>query len=175
MSLLSYKKIVIAMASLGFATGALAQSSGFGPPTRDTEDRLFIEQAAQGGLAEVELGKLAQKRASSDAVKQFGARMAEDHSKANDELKKLAASRNITLASTPDRKTQKELADLGKTKRFDHEYMELMVSDHRKDVADFRKQAQAAKGSDVKAFAQKTLPTLEDHLKQAETTKAALK
>lgn len=135
----------------------------------------FIKEAAAGGLAEVELGKLAQKRASSDAVKQFGARMAEDHSKANDELKKLAASRNITLASTPDRKTQKELADLGKTKRFDHEYMELMVSDHRKDVADFRKQAQAAKGSDVKAFAQKTLPTLEDHLKQAETTKAALK
>jgi putative membrane protein len=175
MSSVSYRKIAIAMASLGFAAGALAQSSGFGPPTRDAEDRLFIEQAAQGGLAEIELGKLAQKRASSDAVKQFGARMAEDHSKANDELKKLAASRNITLASTPDRKTQQELADLGKTKRFDHEYMELMVSDHRKDVAEFRKQAQATKSSDVKAFAQKTLPTLEDHLKQAEATKAALK
>lgn len=175
MSSVSYKKIAIAMASLGFATAALAQSSGFGPPTRDTEERLFIEHAAQDGLAEVELGKLAQKRASSDAVKQFGARMAQDHSKANDELKKLAASRNIALPSAPDRKTQKEIQDLGKTKRFDHEYMELMVSDHRKDVADFRKQAQSARDSELKGFAQKTLPTLEDHLKQAESTKASLK
>src|SRR5258708_40100351 len=106
MSSLSYKKIAIAMASLGFAAGALAQSSGFGPPTRDTEDRLFIEQATQGGIAEVELGKLAQKRASSDAVKQFGARMAEDHSKANRDLKQLAASRNTTLTSTPRRAAQ---------------------------------------------------------------------
>ena len=175
MSSVSYSKIAIAMASLGFATGALAQGSGFGPPTRDTEDRIFIEHAAQDGIAEVELGRLAEKRGSSDAVKQFGARMVEDHSKANDELKKLAAARNIALPSTPDRKTHKDLQDLGKTRRFDHEYMERMVSDHRKDVADFRKQAQSAKSSDIKAFAQKTLPTLEDHLKLAESTKASLK
>jgi putative membrane protein len=182
---LPHKKIAIALLSLGFAAHALGQSSGFGPfPDKaqakslaPAAERAFIEKAAADGLAEVELGRLAQRQASSDAVKKFGARMVQDHSKANDELKQLADAKGLQLPAAPDSKHQKEQTELAKKSgtRFDHEYMELMVSDHKKDVSEFRKQSESAKDPDVRKFAAKALPTLEDHLKLAETTKASLK
>jgi putative membrane protein len=181
MSQFSYNKIAAAALTVlaaGLASTALAQSSGFGPaPALAPADRHLIESAATDAMAEVALGKLAQSKATSDPVKQFGARMAQDHSKANAELKALAASRNIALPAALDKTHQKQLDELGKASstRFDHEYMELMVSEHKKDVAEFRKQSQSAKDPAIKSFAAKTLPTLEEHLKLAESTKAALK
>jgi len=140
-------------------------------------DKAFVEKAAVGGLAEVAMGKMAQEKGSSDQVKQFGSRMVEDHSKANDELKQVASSKGITLPTDLDAKHKSKMEKMQKLSgaQFDRAYMDDMVSDHKQDVSDFRKQANSGKDSDVKAFAAKTLPTLEDHLKMAESTDAAVK
>lgn len=130
-------------------------------------DRKFVMEAAEGGQMEVELGQLAQQKASSDAVKQFGQRMATDHSKAGQELAQLAAGKGVELPKQPSRKTQMEKDRLSKASgsAFDREYVKMMVKDHEKDVAAFKRQSQQAQDPDLKAWAAKTLPTLEDHLK----------
>ena len=143
----------------------------------DRSDRKFVEEAAAGGMAEVELGKLAEQKATSDQVKQFGARMVEDHGKANDELKELAQSKGLSVPAAPDKSHQKDLDKLSKLSgaQFDREYMAHMLSDHRKDVSEFKKMSESAKDSDVKAFAGKTLPTLQEHLKMAQSVNDSVK
>jgi putative membrane protein len=142
--------------------------------TLSSADRKFVEEAAEGGQMEVELGQMAKQKASNDAVKQFGERMATDHSKANQELAKanqelaqLASSKGMELPKQPDRKAQSEHERLSKASgsTFDREYVKTMVKDHEKDVAAFKRASKDAKDPDVKAWAAKTLPTLEDHLK----------
>jgi putative membrane protein len=134
-------------------------------------DRKFVTEALQGGMAEVELGKLASERASNDAVKQFGQRMADDHGKAGDELMKIAQDKGMSPPMEMDAKHKKLHDRLAKLSgaAFDRAYMDEMVKDHRTDVKNFQREASGAKDPDVKAFAAKTLPTLQEHLKQAES------
>ncbi len=133
-------------------------------------DKLFVTKAAEGGLAEVQLGQLAADHASSDEVKKFGQRMVTDHGKATDELKTLAQQKNITLRTELDAKDKALHDRLAKLTgaAFDRAYMQHMLTDHRKDVNAFKHESTAGKDPDVKAWASKTLPTLEEHLKQAE-------
>ena len=140
-------------------------------------DKTFVEKAAIGGMAEVELGNLAQQKAASEDVKKFGARMVQDHSKANDELKSLAGNKGIALPSSPTKGQQRDLEKLGKKSGadFDKDYMKHMVSDHKKDVKEFEKEAKSGKDPELQAFASKTLPTLREHLQQAESTYDAVK
>jgi len=135
-------------------------------------DNAWVMKAAQGGMMEVELGRMAATQASSDAVKQFGTRMVTDHSKANDELSQLASRKGITLPTSLDAKHQAMKDKLSKLNgaAFDKAYMDSMVKDHRTDVAEFRKESTSGQDPDVKAFATKTLPTLEEHLSLAEQT-----
>jgi putative membrane protein len=140
-------------------------------------DRKFVMEAARGGVAEVELGKLASERASSDAVKQFGQRMVTDHGAANEALKDLAGTKGVALPTDLDpkhRKLRDRLAKLSGA-AFDRAYVDEMVKDHRKDVADFRREAGRARDADLKTWAGKTLPTLEDHLKQVQSLQTQLK
>jgi putative membrane protein len=139
-------------------------------------DHKFVHEAAIGGMAEVELGKLAEQNASSDQVKSFGKRMVDDHGKANDELKTLAKNKNITLPSDLDAKHKTLVDRLSKLHgaEFDKAYMHEMLQDHRKDVNEFRHESTAGADSDVKSFAAKTLPTLEEHLKLAEDANKAV-
>jgi len=132
-------------------------------------DQAFMVKAAQGGLAEVTLGSVAKQNGGSDAVKQFGDRMVTDHSQANDRLRQLAQQKGITLPSSPSMK-DKRLSKTLQAKQgaeFDKAYIHDMVKDHEEDVAEFRKEAESGKDPDVKAWAQKTLPTLEQHLEMA--------
>jgi putative membrane protein len=132
-----------------------------------SDDRGFVIEAAQGGVAEVELGKLAGEKASNARVKQFAARMVTDHGKANDELKALAERRNITVPSglgVEQKATRDRLAKLS-GEAFDRAYVQAMVDDHEKDVAAFRNEAGNGKDPEVKTWASKTLFTLEEHLK----------
>jgi putative membrane protein len=133
-------------------------------------DRKFMEKAAQGGMAEVELGKLAAQKAQSPQVKQFGQRMVDDHGKANEQLKQLASNKGVSLPTAMDRASKREMDKLSKLSgaAFDAEYMKHMVSDHKKDVSEFKSEASKAKDADVKQFASSTLPTLEEHLKLAQ-------
>jgi putative membrane protein len=135
-------------------------------------DETFVTKAAQGGMAEVELGKMAAEKASADAVKQFGQRMVTDHGKANDELKTLAQNKKITLPTdigAEHKALRDRLMKLSGT-AFDQAYMKAMVADHVKDVNEFRMESKSGKEPDIKAWAGKTLPTLEEHLKMARDT-----
>jgi putative membrane protein len=137
-------------------------------------DHNFANEAAVGGMAEVELGNLAKEKASSPDVKSFGDRMATDHAQANDELKSWAQQKNVTLPSELDAKhkaTRDRLAKLSGD-AFDKAYMKEMVSDHTHDVAAFKRESTTAKDPDLKAWAGKTLPTLQDHMKMAKETNA---
>ena len=127
-------------------------------------------------MAEVELGRLAQDQGASAQVKSFGKRMVDDHSRANDDLQALARNKNIALPtsiSAQDRALKNRLSKMSGP-AFDRAYMNAMVSDHRKDVAEFQRESASARDEDVKAFAAKTLPTLRDHLKLAEETTNAV-
>jgi putative membrane protein len=137
----------------------------------------FVTKAAEGGMAEVELGRLASQRASDDSVKQFGQRMVTDHGKANDELKQIASSKGMDIPSSLAAKHQAAMDRLSKLNgaEFDRAYMQDMVRDHREDVSEFRRESQRGTDPEVKSFAAKTLPVLEEHLKQAESTLAKLK
>jgi putative membrane protein len=134
-------------------------------------DAKFVKEAAEGGLAEVALGQLAVKKGTSNDVKKFGQRMVDDHSKANDELKQLASQKNVDVPqdlNAKDKATKARLEALS-GEQFDQQYMEDMVKDHTKDVSDFRRESKSAHDPDIKKFAAQTLPTLEDHLRQAKT------
>jgi putative membrane protein len=134
-----------------------------------SSDASFLRKAAEGGAAEVELGNLARDRATDPDVKQFAQKMVDDHSKANEELKELARKKGVAISASPDSKSRKEMDRLSKLSgsEFDRAYAKLMVSDHEKDVSEFNKQSRSAQDPDVKNFAAKTLPTLQDHLRMA--------
>jgi len=152
--------------------GAGAQQGAAATKTEDKagSDQQWVMNVAKDGLAEVELGKLAAEKASSDQVKQFAQKMVDDHSKANDELKSIASSKNITLPTGPDAKAKATVEKLSKLsgEAFDRAFAKDMLSDHKKAVSAFRTESKSGKDPEVKAFAAKTLPTLEGHLKQAE-------
>jgi putative membrane protein len=133
-------------------------------------DQKFIKEAAQGGIAEVELGQLAVLKASSDDVKKFGQRMVDDHTKANSKLKELAGTKGIQLPQSPDAKQEATKDRLSKlsAEEFDKVYMTDMLKDHKKDVAAFRAESNTGHDPDVKNFAAQMLPTLRDHLKDAQ-------
>jgi putative membrane protein len=135
-------------------------------------DGSFVTKAVRGGLAEVEMGNLAKQRASNDKVKEFGQKMIDDHSKANDELRALATRKGLSVPGSVDsdtRATMKRLSGLHGA-AFDRAYMKDMVDDHEKDVADFQRESQDGADDDMKAFAAKTLPILKQHLKMAQDT-----
>lgn len=164
------------------AAGLLALAPGFAQSTGSANrmagaDHTFVTKAAEGGIAEVKLGQLAQQKASDTAVKSFGEQMVTDHSKANDELKTLASSKGLTLPSDMSAKEKADYDRLSKLSgaAFDKAYMQMMVADHRTDVNEFKRESQHGMDPDVKAFAAKTLPTLEHHLQMAQSTDAKVK
>jgi putative membrane protein len=159
------------------SAGSTKQSAKQAPASASTStvsaaDRAFAKEAAIGGMTEVELGNLAKQNASSADVKQFGDRMVTDHGKGNDELKLWASQNNVTLPTELDAKHKAVKDRLAKLNgaAFDKAYMTAMVADHKEDVAKFRHESTSAHNADLKAWAGKTLPTLEDHLKMAQDT-----
>ena len=159
-------------AALGVLALAWTAAAQQGAPTNtkvQRSDRNFIEKAAEGGKEEVELGRLAQSKASNEAVKQFAQRMVEDHGNANKELMELAANKGVKLDDKAPKKNPM-MDRLSKLQGgdFDREYVKEMVKDHKKDVAEFRRMHSGAVDPNLKAWIDKTLPTLEDHLKTIE-------
>lgn len=115
-------------------------------------------------------------RARNDQVRQFGQRMVDDHSRANQQLQQIAASNGIPLPSGPDRKHHVKAQELQSLSgaRFDRAYMHDMVEDHRKDIALFEKEAKRGRNADLRQFAEHTLPTLREHYDLAKRTEASL-
>jgi putative membrane protein len=141
------------------------------------QDQKFMMDAAKGGMMEVELGRLAAQKATNADVKAFGQRMVDDHGKANDELKGLASKKSVTLPATMDAKHQAMHDKLAKMKgaAFDSAYMAHMVSAHAQAVALFQKESKGGADPEAKAWAAKTLPTLQEHHKMAQSIAAKLK
>jgi putative membrane protein len=140
----------------------------------DSPDSAFYKHAAEGGLAEVELGNLAQQKSQNPSVKDFGAMMVKDHSAGNDKLKSVAASKNITLPTSP---SAAQMATKAKLKvlsgeSFDKSYIKGMVKGHQDTIAEFKKEASSGQDPDAKAFAQATLPTIQMHLKTIQSIAA---
>jgi len=136
----------------------------------------FVNDAAQGGTAEVSLGRLAADKASDPDVKRFAQRMVDDHSKANDELTNIASSKGIQPSTNPDAKQQALMDRLGKLSgpEFDKAYMQAMVTDHDHDVSEFQRYSRSGSDPEVKAWAAKTLPTLQEHQQLAKQTAATV-
>jgi putative membrane protein len=157
-------------------TAQKADKTMSGKTASGDADHMFVMKAAKGGLAEVQLGQLAADKASSDEVKKFGQRMVTDHGKANDELKSLAQQKNITLPTDLDAQDKALHDRLTKMSgaAFDRAYMQHMLADHRKDVNEFKRESTNGKDPEVKAWAGKTLPTLEEHLKMAQDANKAV-
>lgn len=132
----------------------------------DKDDAKFAVAAANGGMAEVELGTLAQQKSANAKVKDFGAMMVSDHSKANEEMKALAKSKGITLPTAISADEQKVKDDLSSKSGadFDKAYVNNMIDDHKNDIKEFEDATKNLKDPDLKAFAVKTLPTLKMHL-----------
>lgn len=145
-----------------------AQATGTATAVAE-EDSKFAVDAANGGMAEVQLGELAQNKGTDPKVKEFAKMMVTDHTKANDELKALAASKNITLPASPSEDKQKTSTDLSSKsgKDFDKAYIDQMVKDHEKTVKLFEDGQKNVKDAEIKAFIDKTLPVLKTHLDHA--------
>lgn len=135
----------------------------------DSATVMFMTKAASGGMMEVQLGQYAQDQAQNQRVKDFGAMMVRDHTKANDELKSLASTRNVTLSDSLMPEHKRHVSDLQKRKgaSFDKAYMDMMVKDHQATVQDFEKASNNLSDGEVKAFATRTLPVLRGHLDSA--------
>jgi putative membrane protein len=141
------------------------------------DDAEWAVKAADGGMEEVALGKLAEKMGTNPKVKELGKMMVEDHTKANDELKALAAKKNITLPAAMSEERQKECDDLAKKTGadFDREYTKMMVDDHEDDIDKFQSEADHGKDADVKAWAAGKVPVLQHHLEMAKAARDAVK
>lgn len=153
------------------STTSAADNESTDSNSKKVSDQAFLKEAADGGLAEVDLGQLAMEKASSPEVKEFAQRMVTDHGKANDQLKEIATRKGVTISSEPnakDKATKDRLAKLS-GEEFDKAYMAHMLKDHKKDVAAFKSESTNGQDPDIKQFASETLPTLEEHLKQAES------
>jgi len=139
-------------------------------------DTKFAHEAAIGSLMEVEMGKVALEKASNEKVKQFGQRMIDDHTKASDQLKTVAAKKSITLPTELDAKSKGMMDKMSAMSgaAFDKAYMKDMVNDHKKDISEFQKEASNGSDTDLKGFASQTLPILQEHLRLAQETAAAV-
>jgi len=160
-------------------------------PTTDTSNKMstggtmsvdqptseFMTKVSDVGMTEVKLGQMAQDKATSQRVKDFGAMMVKDHTAAGDELKNMARQKNVTLPETMSNDHQKKTDDLNKKtgKDFDKAYIKAMVDGHQSAVSDFEKASKNTKDADVKAWVDKTLPTLRMHLDSAKAIQKSLK
>lgn len=151
------------------SSGQNSNQSGGAAMAVSSADRKFATTAAMDGMTEVELGRLAAERGSSDAVKQFGQRMVDDHSKANDELKQWAETAGVMLPTALDAKHQAMVAKMSGLSgaAFDKAYAKEMVKAHTKAVQLFQREADRGTDSGLKSFASSKLPTLQEHLQMA--------
>ena len=150
----------------GTSANANARANANRGSAKMSSDTKFAMEAAMGGMAEVEMGRVAAQKGASDEVRQFGQRMVDDHSKANQDLMQVASAKGLTLPTALDAKHQADVQKLSALSgdKFDKEYVGMMVKDHKEDVAEFQKESTGGADADIKSFAARTLPVIQDHL-----------
>jgi putative membrane protein len=166
--------VLISTALMGTLPIAIAA-----PMDQSSQDQAFVNEAARGGQMEVKLGQLAEQNALNAKVKQFGERMAKDHTRLNSEIASMAKNIGLTVPSTLSSEQQAEYAKLAKLSgaSFDTAYMNLMVKDHTSDLAAFRREEAATQNRELKATVSKAIPVIEEHLEiaKADSSKLAVR
>src|SRR5881392_2808652 len=157
--------VIIGAISLTGAVRAADTTPTGGGSSLSEKDKTFMKKAAKGGMMEVAMGQVAEQNGQSEDVKSFGKRMVTDHGKANDELKSIASKKGVQLPSKEP--TTKWSSD--KT------YIDMMVKDHEKDLAEFQEEAKTGTDPDVKKFAEDTAKVVQEHLEMAKETQSKLK
>lgn len=146
---------------------AASASPGAKAPTAaglSNTDRTFLMMAAKDGMKEVQMGQMAAKEGQSAEVKKMGSQIAADHTKANEQLMAIATKKGIK----PDTKHKMDKMSKTDMANFDQAWLAMMVNDHQKDIAAFQRQAQQGTDPELKAFAKKTTPVLQKHLKMVQ-------
>jgi putative membrane protein len=160
-------------AQLGILSAAALAAAILASPlalAANTKADAFMQKAIEGNLAEIKVGQLAQQKGATEGVRHFGAVLEQDHSKANQQAMTAASSMGVTPPSEPSPKEQRvydHLASLAGS-QFDKAFVKAMVKDHKKDIAEFKKEARES-NSPASSYAQATLPDLEKHLRIAES------
>ncbi|MFL5764132.1 MAG: DUF4142 domain-containing protein [Bacteroidia bacterium] len=174
------------IAAVTISTGIFAQKDAKKQAEKQNETKFedtklqkdvdFMVNAADDGMFEVQMAALAEKKSTDPKVKEFAAQMKKDHSKANEELKSLAAKKNVTLPTKISNKKQDKFDKMNKLegKDFDDEYSEAMVSDHKDAIDMFQKEADNGKDGEMKAWAAGKIATLKHHLQMAQDTEKAV-
>jgi putative membrane protein len=139
------------------------------PMQTRVDDKKFLKDATMGSMTEVQLGKLAAEKGSTDSVKQYGQKLTSDHARATGDLKQIAAKENIQIPDSLDSKHQSKVDKLAKLSgpEFDRAFVKDQMKDHQKDVDQFQAEAQYGTDPNVKMVAAKELPTLQQHLAEA--------
>ena len=174
------KKMMIGSFGLALmlSSGALFAADTDGSRGQLTSsDFKFVTDATRGGMEEVQLGQLAQQKANNTAIRDFGQRMVTDHQKANDDLKQIVQKKGALIPTSLSHSETSTLEHLQKLSvaDFDKAYISYMFRDHKKDVKEFEKATKNLSDPELKAFAEKTLPTLQEHLTQAQNLEAQFK
>jgi putative membrane protein len=156
---------------------AMAENKEKFDSTLIQDDTKFAVAAADGSMMEVQLGKLALSNGSSKKVKSFAQMMIDDHSKAGDELNKIAASKNISLPATISNKNQDSYNDLAGKKGadFDKAYTSFMLDDHKDAIDAFSKESENGKDNDLKNWATGKIPVLQHHLMMAQSADSSVR
>ncbi len=164
-------KKILALAALLSPLAFAPLAFGAGDP-----DATFYKKAAEGGLFEVDTGNQAAKSSNNQQVKDFGSMLVTDHTAANDKLKALAASKNISLPASASvgQMAQKAKLDVLSGDTYDKSFVNTQIKAHQQTIALFKKEIATGQDADAKAFAGATLPTPRKHLKQAQSIAASL-
>jgi putative membrane protein len=156
------------LATIGLAAAlTLSASGGF---AKDTPGQKFIGEAIEGNLAEVQMGQLAQEKGTRDDVKSYGRMLQQDHSAANQQATAAASAVGVTPPTEPNKKQKADHAKMAKLSgaAFDSAFAKHMVQDHKKDIAEYQKEAKR-NDAQVSQYASATLPTLQKHLESAQS------
>jgi putative membrane protein len=158
--------LALAITGISLAGGVRAETTPTGEGSSlSAKDKTFIKKAAKGGMMEVAMGRMAEQNAQNDDVKSFGRRMVTDHGKANDELKSIASKKGVQL---PNKEPSGKWTS-------DKAYMDMMVRDHEKDLAEFKQEANSGSDPDLKKFADDTSKVIQEHLDMAKDIQGKLK
>jgi len=141
-----------------------------------SEEAKFMTKAIEGDLAEVQMGQLAQQKGQSAEVKQLGQMLVNDHGKHLEQAKSLAQSLGVTPPSAPNSSQKKDYDKLSQLSgdKFDREFVQHMVKDHKKDISEYKKEAKS-KNAQIAGFASQTVPDLEKHLQMAQSAEKNIK
>jgi putative membrane protein len=167
-----------ARASMGSGSTSTSGSATAGMSAEKTGSvSQFVTTAARNNQLEIELGQLAAQKASNEQVQELGQKMVQHHRQATEKLTSIASKKNIEVPQTLSEQQRDEVAQFRELSgsEFDRRYTSRLVDEHKKDIQRFEQQANQGSDPEIREFARNTLPTLREHLQEAQQLQQNLK